>query len=114
MKIFFSDILEIVKCFRHVIIICQVFESSILTGGALLCSVRTLLAVRNLNEISVVLRNILERRRGRLLSPGEEEEVITQLISGSHREHTKTNLTSSEYKSIKESWSLYLTLPALC
>jgi len=43
-----------------------------------------LLVVRNLNEISGVLRNILERRRGRLLWPGEEEDVITQLISGSH------------------------------
>ena len=64
------------------------------------------MAVRNLDEISGDLRNILERRRGRLLWPGEEEDVITQLISGSHREHTRTNPTSSEYKSIKESWSL--------
>ena len=45
------------------------------------------MAVRNLNEISGVLRNILERRRGRVLWPGEEEDVITQLISGSHREN---------------------------
>ena len=70
-----TDILEIVKCFRPVITMCQVFESSRLTRGALLCSSRTLLAVSNLNEISGVLRNILERRRGRLLWPGEEEDV---------------------------------------
>ena len=47
-----------------------------MTRGAHLCSARTLLAVRNLNEISGVLRNSLERRRGRLLWPGEEEDVI--------------------------------------
>ena len=53
-----------------------VFESSILTGGTLLYSSRTLLAVRNLNEISGVLRNSLERRRGRILWPEKEEENI--------------------------------------
>ena len=67
---------NIMKYCRPVITMCQVFDSSILTGGALLCSARTLLAVRNLNEISGVLRNSLERRRGRLLWPGEEEDVI--------------------------------------
>ena len=45
------------------------------------------MAVRNLNEISGVLRNILERRRGRLIWPGKEEDVINQLILGSHREN---------------------------
>ena len=63
------------------------FESSILTGCALLYSTWTFFAVRNLKEISGVLRNSLERRRGRLLWPGKEEDVITQLISGSHREN---------------------------
>ena len=82
-----TDILEIVKCFRPVITMCQVFDSSILTRGALLCSARTLLAVKNLNEISGVLRNSLERRRRRLLWPFEEGDVIIQLISGPHTEN---------------------------
>ena len=34
------------------------------------------MAVRNLNEISGVLRNSLERRRGRILWPEKEEENI--------------------------------------
>ena len=34
------------------------------------------MAVRNLNEISGVLRNSLERRRGRILWPDKEEENI--------------------------------------
>ena len=38
------------------------------------------MAVRNLNEISGVLRNSLERRRGRLLWPGVEEENIPEKI----------------------------------
>ena len=51
------------------------------------------MAVRNLNEISGVLRNILERRRGRLLWPGEEEDVTTHNPSNirlPQREHTRT------------------------
>ena len=47
-----------------------------MTRGAHLCSARTLLAVKNLKEISCVLRNSLERRRGRILWPEKEEENI--------------------------------------
>ena len=52
------------------------FESSILTGCALLFGTWTFFAVRSLKEISGVLRNSLERRRGGILWPDKEEENI--------------------------------------
>ena len=70
------------------------------------------MAVRNLNEISGVLKKKTQRRRRRrwrVCWPGEEEDII------SHSEHIRTHLASSKdqtYSNPKRT-EIIISLPAL-
>ena len=84
---------------------CQVLEISLLTGGALLYSSWTFLAVRNLNEISGVLEKKQSRRkrRRRLCWPGKEEDIISHWTY----QDTSGQLWGLNLQQPQENWNHY-------